>query len=72
MSADELFEAGRKIGAEAFAAGRTATPALDPAVILYIRENLKGAPVGTAIPLLDGWHRGWAEANVAAPVGMIV
>jgi hypothetical protein len=60
----ELFEEGRALGRAAFANGVPCIPARDKAFHRYIL-----ASDGTNMDVrLRGWHRGWAEANVAAPV----
>lgn len=58
-------EVARALGAAAFAAGKTRTPALD-ASWQYL---IKGQPVGgQTLGILDGWLGGWDAANLAAPV----
>ncbi len=56
------FDKGVKIGGAAFGRGAVCTPCLDPSLM----EVLAGCK--KIIDLLDGWHRGWTEANLAAPV----
>jgi len=53
-------------GKEAYAAGINCAPALDPEVIPLIRKHATKSVSATLV--LGGWHRGWAMANVAAPV----
>ena len=66
MSEAELkaWEAGRKMGAEAFSRNVKAAPCLDVNVEAWLTAN----PGGETVAMLKGWHRGWAEACVAAPV----
>lgn len=53
------------VGREAYAAGLSCVPWLDPA----IRQGLAGLPVGSgAVAILRAWQAGWTAANLAAPV----
>lgn len=60
------FIQGQEHGSTAFASGKACAPACDPNFI----ATLTGRQVGDqrTINYLDGWHRGWAQANVDAPV----
>jgi hypothetical protein len=64
----EVFNRARLLGAAAFAAGKTRVPALDSE--LRARMASERYQIGDArcLARLDGWIRGWDEANLAAPV----
>jgi len=60
-----------RLGREAFEAGKTATPALDK----KLNEAFKGdafKEVGSAIPYLQAWSKGFHQANLKKPIpGMV-
>lgn len=58
------FSRGFACGLVAFADGRAAVPALDPAA----GAVLAGVPVGAGSEFLRGWLAGWHSANVAEGV----
>lgn len=64
----EVFNRARLLGAAAFARGANRVPALDAE--LRARMASERYQIGDArcIARLDGWLRGWDEANLAAPV----
>jgi hypothetical protein len=64
MTKNKAFEVGREMGGKAYAAGLIGAPAVD----VNVRNALPGLPVKVVIALLSGWHLGWAESHVAAPV----
>lgn len=59
MSTNDYTELGR----QAFRAGVSA-PILDPAM-RHVFED--AGPVGSAIPALRAWSKGWTAAYLAAP-----
>lgn len=53
------YERGRELGRRAYAKGIRA-PSLDPEVM----QEIAGRQPGESTPLLRGWLRGWAAANL--------
>lgn len=51
-------------GKKAFENGKIAAPALDQE---FVAKFCNG-PVGSSLPALNEWTRGWHAANLAAPV----
>ena len=63
---ETIQETGYELGVKAFNEGKTATPAHDDNCIAYLAEV---AAAGESILLaLDGWTRGWHQANINAPL----
>lgn len=60
-----LEQRARELGAAAFHRGARCVPALDPDFLPLLPS---GCSVGTSLPILSAWHRGWTEANLAAPL----
>jgi len=60
-----LMRRAEQLGREAFANGLKCVPVHDPNFTSFLKDA--SSEVSTLV-LLNGWHRGWAEANVAAPV----
>jgi hypothetical protein len=65
---EQVFQAGRALGKAAFEAGKVCTPALDSELRALMAAEPYQIGDKRCIARLDGWLRGWAEANVAAPV----
>ena len=65
LNSDVIQEA-YNMGQQAHRDGRSSAPAQDPNILELIRANSTG--VGSSIPLLEAWAKGWHEANLALSV----
>ena len=54
------IDKAREMGAEAFKKGAPCVPASDRRLI----ENFRGHEVGSSIPYLSAWIKGWTEENL--------
>lgn len=59
-----MAETPAEYGRLAFEAGKPCASALDQE---FVRQFCNGK-VGTALPALRAWQRGWIEASLAAPI----
>lgn len=64
----EVFQSARALGRAAFAAGKTRVPALDSELRARMASERYQIGDDRCLARLDGWLRGWDEANLAAPV----
>lgn len=56
------FAVGYEMGRDAFRRGLTRVPIYDPAVRRYL--SAYPGEIGTNLPMLRGWNKGWDEANL--------
>ncbi len=63
------FIMGQNNGTAAFNKGKPCVPACDPNFIATLVGRHMGSP--STSNYLDGWHRGWAQANVDAPLPVL-
>jgi len=71
----DALATARRIGSEAFHAGKRCVPAMDPAAMSLLEVSRGfGASEKTSvvIVLLDAWLAGWTVSNLAAPVDGIM
>jgi hypothetical protein len=66
------YKKAREFGRKAFEDGLNCVPALDAAFNEFMHEAVaadeSGSGTKPVLQLLNGWHRGYSEANAAAPV----
>jgi hypothetical protein len=62
-----LIEVAKKLGKEAFHAGKPSAPALNKTLNELVFEHLKGKEMGWSIPIWDAYLTSWTRENLAAP-----
>lgn len=64
MNKKDEYAKGQELGIAAFRAGKKAAPCHDKALMDYI-ASLGSRPIGSALPALNGWVKGWHTTNLA-------
>jgi hypothetical protein len=63
-----VYQAAHALGAAAFARGAKRVPALDTELRALMASEPYQIGDDRCLARLDGWLRGWDEANLAAPL----
>jgi len=64
MNKEAEYAKGQELGIAAFRSGKKSAPVSDKALMDYL-ASLGARPIGSAMPALDGWIKGWHTTNLA-------